>query len=92
MGERIALACADHSALILVKGVSDALAVELLAKRDEIIEAVAELGEEAALQRAHGVGKKTAAKLLQSISLTERCDGYEAYVPLGHSLAPPHAH
>lgn len=82
MGEKIALACADHSALILVKGVSDTIAAELLTKREEIIEAADEVGEEAALQRAHGVGKKTAAKLIQSISLTERCEPYEPYVPL----------
>lgn len=83
MGQRIALACADHSALILIKGVSDTLAEELLSKRIEIIEAADEVGEEAALQRARGVGKKTAAKLVRAISLTERCEEYEPYVPLG---------
>jgi hypothetical protein len=82
MNAKIAFACADHSTLLLIKGISDTLAEELLASRPAILRAAKTVGEEEALQHAHGVGKKTAKTLLRSLDLLESCAPSETFAPL----------
>jgi hypothetical protein len=82
MNAKVAFACADHSNLILIKGISDTLAEELLDSRSEILRAAKIVGEEEALQLAHGVGEKTAKTLLRSLDLFESCTPAESFVPL----------
>lgn len=82
MGEKLPLACADISTLELIKGISDTLAFELLEKRYEIMRAARDGSHLEAIQRAHGVGKKTGEKLLKYLDLTTRCsitDRYEVW-------------
>jgi Holliday junction resolvasome RuvABC DNA-binding subunit len=79
MGEKLPLECADISSLELIKGISDTLAFELLSKRYEIMRAAFQETRVKALQRAHGIGEKTAEKLLTYLDLTARCSGTEPY-------------
>ena len=73
MGERLPLACADISSLELIKGISDTLAFELLAKRYDIMRAAVDTDDRNAIQKAHGVGAKTAEHLVRYLDLTTRC-------------------
>jgi ERCC4-type nuclease len=68
-GKKISLSCADLSSLELIPGVSGATARNLLDTRTLIL-SVAKTGSPIlALEHARGVGKKTAIKLAQFISL-----------------------
>lgn len=79
MGEKLPLACADIATLELIKGISDVLAFELLEKRYEIMRAALNETHLEAIQRAHGVGKKTGEKLLNYLDLTTRCSAKDPY-------------
>ena len=73
MGEKLPLACADISSLELIKGISDTLAFELLAKRYDIMRAAFDGNDYEAIQKARGVGVKTGEYLLRYLDLTTRC-------------------
>ena len=79
MGFKLSLECADMWSLELLKGVSDTLALELLAKRYEIMRAARSASQVDAIKKAHGIGDKTAEKLLEYLDLKERCDLKESY-------------
>jgi hypothetical protein len=79
MGYKLPLQCADVWSLELLKGISDTLAFEIMAKRFEIARSVRSEGEINALQHAHGIGEKTASKLLPYLDLTERCEVSEKF-------------
>jgi Holliday junction resolvasome RuvABC DNA-binding subunit len=82
MGLTLPLACADMWSLELLKGVSDTLALELIEKRYEIMRAAVATSDLEAIKRAHGIGEKTAGKLLEYLDLRERCalnDPYEEW-------------
>lgn len=79
MGEKLPLECADISSLELIKGISDTLAFELLEKRYEIMRAAFTESPVDAIQRAHGVGEKTAEKILPYLDLTAPCSVTERY-------------
>jgi hypothetical protein len=91
MGEKLALACADLSSIELIKGISDTLAFELLDKRHDIIRAALKGSQLDAIQRAHGIGAKTAEKLLPYIDLTAPCSVTERYEVL-KDPNPPLSH
>jgi hypothetical protein len=61
MGYKLPLQCADVWSLELLKGISDTLAFEIVAKRFEIARSVRSEGELNALQHAHGIGGKPRA-------------------------------
>jgi hypothetical protein len=88
MGHKLPLACADMWALELLKGVSDTLALELIDKRYEIIRASFNTSPVEAIKKAHGIGDKTATKLLEYLDLQERCHISEPY-EMWHKLNPP---
>ena len=79
MGHKLPLQCADVWSLELLKGISDTLACEIVAKRFEIARSVRSEGHLNALQHAHGIGEKTASKLLPYLDLTERCELSETF-------------
>lgn len=79
MGFKMPLECADMWSLELLKGVSDTLALELIDKRYEIMRASFTTSDVDAIKRAHGVGDKTATKLLEYLDLQERCHINEPY-------------
>jgi hypothetical protein len=79
MGFKLPLSCADVWSLELLKGVSDTLAFELVAKRYEIMRAALNESPAAALGKARGIGDTTAAKLLKYLDLTERCEISEEF-------------
>ena len=79
MGEKLPLRCADISSLELIKGISDTLAFELLERRYEIMRAALQGSHVEAIQKAQGVGDKTAEKLLPYIDLTAPCSVTERY-------------
>ena len=79
MGLKLSLACADMWSLELLKGVSDTLALELIDKRYEIMRAAFNGSQVEAIKKAHGIGDKTAEKLLAYLDLQERCERIERY-------------
>lgn len=79
MGLKLSLACADMWSLELLKGVSDTLALELIEKRYEIMRAAFTGSQVEAIKKAHGIGDKTAEKLLEYLDLRERCGRTEQY-------------
>lgn len=80
-GERIALGCADLSALELIPGVSDSLAEALLAKRTAIALAHQTSPITTSLELARGVGPRNAASLARYLGTGDTCEGYETYKP-----------
>lgn len=79
MGEKLPLECADVSSLELIKGISDTLAFEILDKRYDIMRSAFTGSHLEAIQRAHGIGEKTAKKLLMYIDLTTPCSVSQRY-------------
>jgi hypothetical protein len=79
MGFKLPLSCADVWSLELLKGVSDTLAFEMVAKRYEIMRAALTESPAEALGKARGIGDTTAAKLLRYLDLTERCELSEEF-------------
>jgi hypothetical protein len=79
MGLKLSLACADMWSLELLKGVSDTLALELIEKRYEIMRTAFTGSQVEAIKKAHGIGDKTAEKLLEYLDLRERCGRTEQY-------------
>lgn len=73
MGYKLPLECANLWSLELIKGVSDTLAFEILDKRFEILRAALNGSHRDALQKARGIGEKTAERFLQYLDLTGRC-------------------
>ena len=73
MEYKLPLLCANVWSLELLKGISDTLAFEIVAKRFEIARSVRSEGHLNALQHAHEIGDKTAVKRLPYLELTERC-------------------
>lgn len=65
--------------LELIKGVSDAIALELLDKRFTIIRAAYKVQPIEALQTARGIGEKTGTPILTYLDLTARCARHERY-------------
>jgi hypothetical protein len=70
IGDKLPLRCVDMASLELIIGVSDRLATELLAKREEILSAAHMTSMHSALQLARGVGEKTATNLTRFLSPT----------------------
>jgi len=79
MGLKLPLACANVWSVELIKGVSDTLALELIDKRFEIMRAAFNGSQIDAIQRARGVGAKTAQQLLRYLDLTGRCELQEKF-------------
>ena len=77
MGLKLPLECANVWSVELIKGVSDTLAFELLDKRFAIMLAAFKGSQTEAIQKAHGIGEKTAEQLLKYLDLTERCEVQE---------------
>jgi len=77
MGLKLPLECANIWSLELIKGISDTLALEVLDKRFDIMRAAFNGSQTEAIQRARGIGEKTAEQLLRYIDLTERCEVQE---------------
>jgi hypothetical protein len=79
IGLKLPLACANVWSVELIKGVSDTLALELIDKRFEIMRAAFNGSQMDAIQRARGVGAKTAQQLLRYLDLTGRCELQEKF-------------
>lgn len=79
MGLPIPLACADASDLELLNGVSDTLAFELIKERRSILLATSRSTPADALQLVHGVGAKTAEKLVRYLDLANICTKSHPY-------------
>jgi hypothetical protein len=97
-GDKICLWKSDHSGLILVPGIGDALATRLLAKRRELAHYLStnKTATPAALARVKGIGKQTSEKLAAFLELNSPPDciprmflGKDRSNEIGYLIRPP---